>query len=142
MLSVLCSSTGTNIFAGTNGGVFLSTNNGTNWTAVNTGLTDTLIMSILLPSLAQISLPGLLVAVSFVPPTMAQAGLQSILDYRMLCSCSCRIRHKYLMPESIAAVYFFRQTTAQAGLRRIQLDEHLCLCLLLSQVRISLWGLL
>jgi hypothetical protein len=33
---------GTNLFAGTyGGGVFLSTNNGTNWTAVNTGLTNT-----------------------------------------------------------------------------------------------------
>ncbi|MBW8052088.1 MAG: hypothetical protein FVQ77_17440, partial [Cytophagales bacterium] len=31
---------GTNIFAGTGGGVFLSTNNGSSWTAVNTGLTD------------------------------------------------------------------------------------------------------
>ena len=32
---------GTNLFAGTIGGVFLSTNNGTSWTAVNTGLTNT-----------------------------------------------------------------------------------------------------
>ena len=33
---------GTNLFAGTyNSGVFLSTNNGTNWSAVNTGLTNT-----------------------------------------------------------------------------------------------------
>jgi len=32
---------GTNLFAGTlDGGVFLSTNNGTSWTAVNTGLTN------------------------------------------------------------------------------------------------------
>ena len=32
---------GTNIFAGTDGGgVFLSTNNGSNWTAVNNGLTN------------------------------------------------------------------------------------------------------
>ena len=31
---------GTNLFAGTNGGVFLSTNNGTGWTAANTGLTN------------------------------------------------------------------------------------------------------
>ncbi len=30
---------GTNLFAGTSGGVILSTNNGTSWTAVNTGLT-------------------------------------------------------------------------------------------------------
>jgi hypothetical protein len=32
---------GTNLFAGTSVGVFLSTNNGTSWTAVNTGLTNT-----------------------------------------------------------------------------------------------------
>jgi poly(3-hydroxybutyrate) depolymerase/ligand-binding sensor domain-containing protein len=31
---------GTNLFAGTNDGVFLSTNNGTSWTAVNSGLTN------------------------------------------------------------------------------------------------------
>ena len=32
---------GGNIFAGTNGGVFLSTNNGTSWIAINSGLTNT-----------------------------------------------------------------------------------------------------
>ncbi|MCX6230806.1 MAG: T9SS type A sorting domain-containing protein [Bacteroidetes bacterium] len=38
---------GNNIFAGTDeGGVFLSTNNGTNWSAVNTGLTNNLIYSL------------------------------------------------------------------------------------------------
>ena len=31
---------GTNLFAGTDAGVFLSTNNGTSWTDVNTGLTE------------------------------------------------------------------------------------------------------
>ena len=36
---------GTNLFAGTYGGVFLSTNNGTSWTAVNTGLTNTDVFS-------------------------------------------------------------------------------------------------
>jgi photosystem II stability/assembly factor-like uncharacterized protein len=34
---------GTNLFAGTGGGVFLSTNNGTNWTAVDSGLTNSII---------------------------------------------------------------------------------------------------
>ncbi|MBK9229219.1 MAG: hypothetical protein IPL67_19700 [Ignavibacteria bacterium] len=37
---------GTNLFAGTGGGVFLSTNNGTNWTAVNNGLTNTYVFSL------------------------------------------------------------------------------------------------
>jgi ligand-binding sensor domain-containing protein len=32
---------GTNLFAGTEGGVFLSTNNGASWSAVNTGLNNT-----------------------------------------------------------------------------------------------------
>ncbi|MHB8853130.1 MAG: WD40/YVTN/BNR-like repeat-containing protein [Ignavibacteriaceae bacterium] len=33
---------GTNLFAGSNGkGIFLSTNDGTSWTAVDSGLTDT-----------------------------------------------------------------------------------------------------
>ena len=31
---------GTNLFAGTSGGIFLSTNNGSSWSAVNTGLTS------------------------------------------------------------------------------------------------------
>ena len=34
---------GSSLFAGTNGGVFLSTNSGTSWTAVNTGLTNTVV---------------------------------------------------------------------------------------------------
>ncbi|HXX64685.1 MAG TPA: T9SS type A sorting domain-containing protein, partial [Bacteroidota bacterium] len=34
---------GTNLFAGTGGGVSLSTNNGTSWTAVNAGLTYTIV---------------------------------------------------------------------------------------------------
>jgi len=37
---------GSNLFAGTDGGVFRSTNNGTSWTAVNTGLTDTYVLSL------------------------------------------------------------------------------------------------
>jgi hypothetical protein len=36
---------GSNIFAGTYNGIFLSTNNGANWTQVNNGLTDTTIVS-------------------------------------------------------------------------------------------------
>jgi hypothetical protein len=31
---------GTNLFAGTKGGVYLSTNNGTSWTAINDGLSS------------------------------------------------------------------------------------------------------
>ena len=34
-----------NIFAGASGGVFLSTNNGSSWSAINTGLTNTDIYS-------------------------------------------------------------------------------------------------
>ena len=38
---------GTDIFAGTgDGGVFLSTNNGTNWTQINNGLTYTSVYAI------------------------------------------------------------------------------------------------
>jgi ligand-binding sensor domain-containing protein len=37
---------GSNLFAGTDGGVFLSTNNGASWTAVNTGLTNTGVLSL------------------------------------------------------------------------------------------------
>ena len=73
---VLLPSRGTNLFAGTDGGgVFLSTNNGTSWTAVNTGLTNTYVMCSCRLA-ARISLPGLMAAASFFPPTTAQAGLQ------------------------------------------------------------------
>jgi hypothetical protein len=42
-----CVSSGTNLFAGTNGsGIFISTNNGTSWTAVNSGLTDSNVYAI------------------------------------------------------------------------------------------------
>ena len=42
LMSMSLAVSGTNLFAGTDGGgVFLSTNNGTSWTAVNTGLTNT-----------------------------------------------------------------------------------------------------
>ena len=37
---------GTNVFAGTDDGVFLSSNNGTSWTAANSGLADTLVLSL------------------------------------------------------------------------------------------------
>src|SRR5689334_21695909 len=37
---------GTDLFAGTGGGVFHSTNNGTSWTQVNTGLTTTDVLSL------------------------------------------------------------------------------------------------
>ena len=40
---------GSNLFAGTGGGVFLSTNNGTSWTAVNSGLPTFLLTFFLLP---------------------------------------------------------------------------------------------
>lgn len=37
---------GSNLFAGTSGGVFLSTNNGTSWTAASTGLTTVDVLSL------------------------------------------------------------------------------------------------
>lgn len=37
---------GPNLFAGTTGGVYLSTNNGTNWTGVNSGLTNLYVTSL------------------------------------------------------------------------------------------------
>ncbi|MBK6876815.1 MAG: hypothetical protein IPG99_10295 [Ignavibacteria bacterium] len=37
---------GTNLFAGTGRGVFLSNNNGISWTAVNNGLMNTIVLSL------------------------------------------------------------------------------------------------
>src|SRR3989338_6514331 len=37
---------GTNLFAGTDEGGFLSTNNGTSWTAASTGLTNTVVTAL------------------------------------------------------------------------------------------------
>jgi len=54
---------GTGLFAGTSSsGIFLSTNNGATWRAVNTGLMSFEVF--LLPFLAQISLPELMAAAS------------------------------------------------------------------------------
>ena len=45
-VSALAISSGTNVFAGTNGGgVFFSNNNGANWSAANTGLTNLSVLS-------------------------------------------------------------------------------------------------
>ena len=58
------------------GGVFLSTNNGTSWTAVNSGLTNTDVHALAVSGTNLFAGTGL--AASFVPPTTAQAGQQSI----------------------------------------------------------------
>ena len=59
-------------FAGTLGnGVFLSTNNGTSWTAINNGLTNTYVNLLLLA--VRIFLQGLM-EVSFIQPITVQAG--------------------------------------------------------------------
>ena len=57
---------GTNIFAGTvGGGVFLSTDNGTSWTQVNNGLTNTDMSSLAVAE--QIFLLELIIMVCFYP---------------------------------------------------------------------------
>ncbi|OGU55869.1 MAG: hypothetical protein A2V66_18040 [Ignavibacteria bacterium RBG_13_36_8] len=50
---ILCmAANGTHLFAGTyGGGVYLSTNNGTNWTAVNNGLTNTEVNSLVVSNM-------------------------------------------------------------------------------------------
>ena len=45
---------GTNLFAGTDAGVFLSTNNGTSWTETNTGLTNTFVHALAVNSTVRI----------------------------------------------------------------------------------------
>src|SRR5450759_3571560 len=65
---------GANLFAGTyGGGVFLSTNNGTSWTAVNSGLTNTNIRCL------AVSASNLFAGTDdgvFLPPTTVPLGQQ------------------------------------------------------------------
>jgi hypothetical protein len=63
---------GTNIFAGTKGGIFLSTNNGSSWTAVNNGLTSYTILSLLLVVLQFLPAPNLMAF--FIQQIMVPTG--------------------------------------------------------------------
>ncbi len=86
---------GTNLFAATGSGGFLSTNNGTSWTEVNTGLPN--LTSSSSCRLRYESLCRNPTKAFFFPPTTAQAGLRSntgLTDH--LCQCSCRIGYESL----------------------------------------------
>jgi len=81
----------TNLFVGSWGcGVFLSTNNGTSWSAVNDGLADldgkAFVTSLVVPKVmqtAQIFLPELLEVFIFLPTT-EQIGLDLVIMYLSL----------------------------------------------------------
>lgn len=74
---------GSNLFATTWGsGIVLSTNNGTSWTEVNAGLVpfhSVPPISLLLPSPAQIFLPGHMMTEFSCPLITVQVGLWSIM---------------------------------------------------------------
>jgi len=97
---------GTNLFAGTDGGgVFLSINNGTSWTVVNSGLTNTRVQSLAVsPSgqAAPISLPELGAMVSFFPPTPGTSwtAVDSGLTNNF-CLCFCRLYQRGRRHESL-----------------------------------------
>jgi len=57
-------------------------NDDANWTAVNSGLTSPIVSALAVSpngQAARISLPGLIAAASFFPPTTAQAGLRRVM---------------------------------------------------------------
>jgi len=104
---------GTNLFAGTYGGVFLSTNNGTSWTQA--GLANTPVCP--LSSQIRISLLGLILAASFFRPTTAQAGL--LPAYQILMSIALPSQGRISLQEHISAESIFLLITVLAGHRSI-----------------------
>ncbi|MHB8581408.1 MAG: WD40/YVTN/BNR-like repeat-containing protein [Ignavibacteriaceae bacterium] len=77
---------GTNLFAGSDswgGGVFLSTNNGTSWTPVNTGLPTIKIVQTLAINGTNI-FAGLNGGGVFLSTNTGKAGMQSILDCQLM----------------------------------------------------------
>ena len=182
-MSVLLLSRGTNLFAGTSGGgVFLSTNNGTSWTAVNTGLTNTDVLCscrlrheslcrnlwqrrlsfhqqrhkldcsqyrldehlclVLLPSLARISLPGLLVGGVFLSTnngtswTAVNTGLTNTYVYALAVSGTNLFAGTYGGGVFLSTNNGTSWTAVNTGL-----TNTVCLVLLPSPARISLPGL-
>ena len=67
---------GTNFFAGFSGGVYLSTNSGTSWTLVNSGLTNTNVTSLAVSGSNLFA--GTEGGGSSARPIAAQVGLSSV----------------------------------------------------------------
>ncbi len=68
-----------NLFAGTGRGVFRSSNNGTNWAAVNAGLADTNVRALVVSPNGEVAnLFAGTDEASFYPLTMEQAGLHPV----------------------------------------------------------------
>ena len=133
---------GTNLFAGTyGGGVFLSTNNGTSWTAVNTGLTNTDVYALAVSRHESLCRDLWRRRLSFHQQRHKLDCGQYRLDEH-LCQCSCRLRHESLCRDLWRRRLSFHQQRHKLDCGQYRLDEHLCLCSCRLAARISLPGLM
>ena len=106
---------GNNLFAGTNVGVFLSTNNGTNWTAVDSGLTKTYVLSFAVSGtnlFTGINRSGVFLSTNNGGSwTEVDSGLMNANVYALA------VIGNNLFPELTEAGSSFLLTTAQVGIR-------------------------
>ncbi|MBK6760512.1 MAG: hypothetical protein IPG73_07375 [Ignavibacteria bacterium] len=127
----------TNLFAGTYGsaGVFLSTNNGASWTAVNTGLTNNIVLSLAVSGtnlFAGTEGSGVFRSTNNGTSwTAVRIGLPRI-NVRSLAVSGTNLF------AGLRSVSFLPPTTAQVGLRSNRLDELRCQCS--SRLRTNLFA--
>ena len=116
-------------FAGTDGGVFLSTNNGTSWTAVNTGLTDTDVYALAVSGTNLFA--GTVEMASFFPLTTAQVGLRRIPGYEYWYLFLLPLAVRISLPELMAGVFLSTNngtswTAVNTGLTNTDVRDSCC----------------
>ena len=107
---------GSNIFAGTDGGVYLSTNNGTSWTAENTGLGNQSVSSLAMSgsNIFAGTYGGVFLSTNNGTSwTVDTAGM----GYPLVSSLA--VSGRISLPGLMVAVFISPPTTGQAGLPRI-----------------------
>ena len=105
--TALAASGGT-VVAGTYaGGVFLSLDNGTSWTGIDSASPMTAFFP--LPRAAAVFLPGPMAAAFSIPPITARSGPWPIRPHQPNCPFSCGERQQLFLPELMAAAFPFRQ---------------------------------
>ena len=138
-LSMLLPSPARISLPGLGGGVFLSTNNGTSWTAVNTGLTNTYCLVSCRLRHESLCRDWWRRRLSFHQQRHKLDCGQYRLDEHcmsLLLPSPARISLPGLMRRRLS----FHQQRHKLDCSQYRLDEHWCLCLLPSPARISLPG--